>query len=116
MRVAFYNPQVANCPGRWTLILQQFLSLQVVAFAGTKQMNTIKLYVRQVFIMDDCDELMPEWLNMVKGVVDDSEDLPLNISREILWHNMIFWVIKMKLIMKRFETFAEVAGEKEKVL
>ena len=81
-----------------------------------KKRNNIKLYVWHVFIMDDCDALMPQWLNMVKGVVDDSEDLPLNISQEILWRNMIFWVIKMNLIKKRFETFAEVAGKKEKVL
>ena len=89
-----------------------------------KRKSGVKLFVKRVFIMDDAQEIVPEWLRFVKGVVD-SEDLPLNVSREILQKDATTRFIKKQVVGKVLslleelaaegETEREVDGEKQKV-
>lgn len=79
---------------------------------GTKTDN-IKLYVRRVFITDEFNDMMPSYLNFVRGVVD-SDDLPLNVSRETLQQHKLIKVIKKKLVRKVLDVLKKVPEEQYK--
>ncbi|CAF1683542.1 unnamed protein product, partial [Adineta ricciae] len=72
--------------------------------------DAIKLYVRRVFITDNFEEMMPRYLSFIRGVVD-SDDLPLNVSRETLQQSKLLKVIKKKLVRKALDMLKKISPE-----
>jgi molecular chaperone HtpG len=72
----------------------------------------VRLYVRRVFIMDNCEELLPKWLRFVRGVID-SDDLPLNVSRELLQDSAIVRTIKKQVTRRVLDLLTKTASERE---
>lgn len=79
----------------------------------TKRKGMIKLYSRKVFITDDCEDLLPEYMKFVRGVIE-TEDIPLNISRETLQQNKIIKLIGKHIMKKVFEMFNRISDDPDK--
>jgi molecular chaperone HtpG len=77
-----------------------------------EQKHGVRLYVRRVFIMDNCAELLPPWLRFVRGVID-SDDLPLNVSRELLQDSSIVRTIKKQVIRRVLDMLSKLATDRD---
>ena len=81
-------------------------------FEANKKKKNVKLYVRKIFVSDDSEQFCPDWMNFVHGIID-SQDLPLNISRETLQKSQILKVIKKNVIKKTLEAIIELSSDEE---
>jgi molecular chaperone HtpG len=76
--------------------------------------NNIKIYSKNVFIMDRCEDFVPHWLSFIKGIIDSS-DIPLNVSREMLQHGSTLMHLESTFIKKSLELFDTIADNDEKM-
>ena len=79
----------------------------------TKRKGMVKLYSRKVFITDDCEDLLPEYMKFVRGVIE-TDDIPLNISRETLQQSKILKVIGKNIIKKALDMFNKISNDPDK--
>ncbi len=80
-------------------------------FEPSRDRSRIALYVRKVFVMADCADLLPTWLRFVRGLVD-SQDLPLNVSREVLQHNRSIAQIRKRLVRKTLDALGVMLAQR----
>jgi molecular chaperone HtpG len=77
---------------------------------GPEPRHGVRLHVRRVFVMDNCEELVPRWLRFVRGVID-SEDLPLNVSRELLQDSRAIRIMKKQVVIQTLDLLDELAKD-----
>jgi molecular chaperone HtpG len=82
-------------------------------FDNTQKKSQIKLYVKKVFITDNCDDIVPDYLKFVKGIVE-SDDVPLNISREMLQQNKVMKVIGKSVVKKIIDMCVSISEDVDK--
>ncbi|MCY1001285.1 molecular chaperone HtpG [Myxococcus sp. MISCRS1] len=78
---------------------------------NAQQQRGVRLFVKRVFIMDRCEELVPQWLRFVRGVID-SDDLPLNVSRELLQDSQVVRAIRKHVVKKSLDLLEKLAKDK----
>jgi molecular chaperone HtpG len=109
--LAWSHNHVEGAQEFWSLLYIPSKAPFGVRYAS-EQNRGLKLYVKRVFIMDDCKELLPTWLRFARGVID-TEDLPLNVSREILQSNKIVANLKKHATKKILDTLQSVATDRK---
>ena len=109
--LAWSHNHVEGTQEYWSLLYIPARAPFGVRYAS-EHSHGLKLYVKRVFIMDDCKELLPTWLRFARGVID-TEDLPLNVSREILQSNKIVANLKKHAIKKILDTLQGIATDRK---
>lgn len=89
------------------------INIYIMSLLHTAKSAQLRLYVKKVLISEDFDELLPRYMNFIKGVVD-SDDLPLNVSRETLQQHKLLRIMAKKLTRKVLEMLRRLANKVSK--